>query len=599
MNLPRLWRTIRPLSAEQWLYRGICRGRRVAMAGLPGLFRWGTEGTAAKLPLPDPASPHLAALAQPVLALQGAVHGDHLDGIAQGRFVLLNQSFDFGDIAEIPWRGDFQEGNNPLRRMTLAYMGYAVPLLARGRAEDLAVIHTLLSGLEDQNQWSASGIFRDVWNPYTASHRLINLLSGLALYRAAGAVPDREAEAHILEHARFCAAFVRANLERDLQYNHLLKDYVALATYAAGLPALPGSFSFLPDAVSRSLRQNVLDDGGHAERCPLYHVLSLLDVDVLRASGVFSGTGANALTDCRNRMARALQVMSHPDGDIALFNDSWLGEAPPARDVADLSAVAESVRLPETGYVRIGRDGDAVIFDCGPCGPDDNPGHAHADFLSVEASVGGKRLIVDSGVPTYTAGGARDASRSALAHNGPHLKGVEPIEFWKSFRVGHRGRAVELTAPTLSGVAPLWCAGKQDGYGPVGVEARRFVGLWPGEALLICDAWIGAPHHRAGTDLLIPASWSPEDNTEDDGATVFVQDGERVSCTVLAGRLDGVLPDRVWPRFGEEQAAHRVAVTPESYGNYRAAAIWISWSDTAEVPDAAGLASLLGRLVGC
>ena len=190
------------------------------------------------------------------------------------------------------------------------------------------------------------------------------------------------------------------------------------------------------------------------------------------------------------------------------------------------------------------------------------------------------------------------ASRSALAHNGPHLKGIEPIEFWKSFRVGHRGRAVELTASILSGVAPLWCAGKQDGYGPVGVEARRFIGLWPGAGMLICDAWIGASQHRAGTDLLFPDSWSAEDNEGHD-TMVFAQETTRVEMSALAGRLDGILADRVWPRFGVAQKAHRVVVTPESYGNYRAAALWFSWSQEAEAPDAATLASLVGRLVGC
>lgn len=534
-------------------------------------------------------------MARPVLDLQSAVHGDYLDGIAQGRFTLLNQPFDFGDVAAIDWRGEFHEGNNPLRRMTLAYMGYAVPLLARGKAEDLAVVQTVLEGLETQNPWSAAGVFRDVWNPYTASHRLINLLSGLALFRASGSTPGETSEAFILDHVRFCAAFIRANLERDLQYNHLLKDLVALAAYGAGLADLPAPHSFLSDAVSRSLRQNVLDDGGHAERCPMYHVLSMLDLDMLNASGVFRGTVADDLAEFRQRMDAALRVMSHPDGDIALFNDSWLAEAPRAGDVADLGVTADKMRLPETGYVRIGRRGDAAIFDCGPCGPDDNPGHAHADFLSFEASVGGRRLIVDSGVSTYTAGEARDYCRSAQAHNGPSLRGAEPIEFWKSFRVGRRGRAVELTSSILSGVAPLWCAGKQDGYAHAGVEVRRFIGLWPDQALLICDAWIGSSKHRAGTSLLIPDSWSPEDNA----LTTFVQGPVRVALSVLAGRMDGILSDRVWPRFGVEQKAYRVAVTPESYGDYRAAAMWFSWSSDAKAPDAATLASLLGRLIGC
>jgi hypothetical protein len=595
MTLPRLWRTVRHLSAEQWIFRALCRGRRVAMGVAPVLSRRRMDRKAARLSLPDLDAPRLAACADTLLALQKAVHGDHLDGIAQAKFVLLNQPYDFGSVEAIPWRGDFHEGNNPLRRMTLAYMGYAVPLLARGLAEDLDVILRLLRGLDAKNPWSAPGVFRDVWNAYTASHRLINLLCGLALYRASGGARVAAAEAEILDHVRLCAAFIRANLERDLQYNHLLKNYVALAVYAAGLTELPASFGFLSRAIPKALRQNVLPDGGHAERCPMYHLLSLLDMDLLTASNVLEGDEAAALAEMRDRMEIALGVMTHPDCDIALFNDSWLGEAPPAIRVREFLAAEKTQRLPDTGYVRIGSGGDAVIFDCGPCGPDDNPGHAHADFLSVEASIGGKRFLVDSGVPTYTAGPDRDSSRSAEAHNGPRLDGFEPIEFWKSFRVGRRGRAWEIGKQTLSGIAPLWCAGAQNGYAPVGVEARRFVGLWPGASMLVCDAWIGPVRQPARTDLLIPDSWSPDDN----GALAFVQGGVRVEISVLAGRFGDCRPDRYWPRFGLEAPAKRISLVPESYGDYRAVAFWLSWAETAVPPDAAAMASLFGRLVSC
>ncbi|MDA0651808.1 MAG: alginate lyase family protein [Proteobacteria bacterium] len=594
MNLPRLWRTVRHLSAEQWVFRALCRGRRVAMGAAPVFSRRHIARQAARLPLPDLNTAPLAACAATVLALQEAVHGDHLDGIAAAKFVLLNRAYDFNSLEDIPWRGDFHEGNNPLRRMTLAYMGYAVPLLARGQAGDLHIILRLLRGLDAHNPWSAPGVFRDVWNAYTASHRLINLLCGLALYRANGGTREAAAEAEILDHVRFCAAFVRANLERDLQYNHLLKNYVALAVYAAALPELPARFGFLAKEIPTALRQNVLPDGGHAERSPLYHLLSLLDMDLLTASKVLEGEAAAGLDETADRMAVALGVMTHPDCDIALFNDSWLGEAPPAIRVREFLAAEETARLPDTGYVRIGSGGDAGIFDCGPCGPDDNPGHAHADFLSVEASIGHKRFLVDSGVPTYTAGPDRDGSRSAQAHNGPRLEGVEPIEFWKSFRVGRRGRAREIGNPGLAGIAPLWCAGTQDGYAPVGVEARRFVGLWPGAAILVCDAWIGPVRHPARTDLLIPDSWSPDDK----GTLAFVQDDVRVEISVLAGRFGGCQPDRYWPRFGLEAPANRVTLVPESFGDFRAVAFWLNWADPAAAPDAATVASLFGRLVG-
>lgn len=595
MTLPRLWRTVRHLTAEQWVFRAICRGRRVAMGAAPEWSRRLFDRRAGRLPLPDVSAPDLAACAETVLALQEAVHGGHPDGVAQAKFTLLNRAYDFGAIEAIPWRGDFHEGDNPLRRMTLAYMGYAVPLLARGQVGDLDVILRLLRGLDAKNPWSAPGVFRDVWNAYTASHRLINLLCGLALYRANGGARVAAAEAEILDHVRLCAAFIRANLERDLQYNHLLKNYVALAVYAAGLTEPPAPYPFLARAIPKTLRQNVLPDGGHAERCPLYHLLSRLDLELLRAAKILAGDAAVELARTCDRMDMALGVMTHPDGDIALFNDSWLGEAPPAGQLVKSAPVADAARLPDTGYIRIGRGGDAVIFDCGPCGPDDNPGHAHADFLSVEASIGNKRFLVDSGVATYTAGPERDASRSAHAHNGPRLDGVEPIEFWKSFRVGHRGRAWEIGAQTLSNIAPLWCAGAQDGYAPVGIAARRFVGLWPGSAILVCDAWIGPVRHPARTDLLIPDSWAPDDK----GALAFVQDGVRVEFSVLAGLLGDCRPDRYWPRFGLEAPANRVMLVPEIYGNYRAVAFWLNWGETAMPPDAAAVASLFGRLVSC
>jgi len=547
------------------------------MRAAPGLAARRLKAAAARLALPDPASPPLRAAAEPVLKLQRAVHGERLDGIADGRFTLLNREIDFGAPERIDWRGALEEGNNPLRRMVLAYMGYAVPLLAAGGADGLAVTRAILRSLVAGNPFSAPGVFRDVWNAYTASHRLINLLAGLALRRAAGGA-DGEAEDEILDHVRLCAAFVRANLERDLQYNHLLKNYVALSVYGCATPTLPRGFAFLREAVPRALAQNVLADGGHAERSPMYHALGRVDVAILRATGLHDG---DALDGLAARMDRALSVMSHPDGDIALFNDSWLGEAPPGAAVVP----GDTARLPDTGYVRIGRGGDAAILDCGACGPDDNPGHAHADFLAVEASVDGRRLLVDPGVPTYTAGALRDLSRSAAAHNGPHVAGAEPIEFWKSFRVGRRGTAREIADPALAGVAPLWCAGWQDGYAPLGVEVRRYVGLWPERALLICDLWRGADGRQAASRFLVPGDWA----ARGDG---FAQDGIAVRPSAPLGVLSDVAPDRWWPRFGLETPAHGFTVTPEPRGGDRAAALLLCWG---EAP-AFDAASLAGRL---
>lgn len=597
MNLARVWRTVRHLTAEQWLFRAICRGRRVVMQLCPGTARRRVDKAAGVLPQPDTGSEAVSAIARIVLGLQQVVQGDDPVGVADGRFTLLGQEFDFGSVAAIDWRGDFQEGNNPLRQMNLAYMGYAVPLLAQGRVSDLRAMVELLKSLDAQNPFAAKGVFRDVWNAYTASHRLINLLSGLALYRAAGGTSDDAAEQSIFDHLRLCAAFIAGNLERDLQYNHLLKNLVALAVFSAAIGAIPPSFGFLDAAIRKSIRQNVLGDGGHAERCPMYHALSVLDLEMLSASEIVSPETGAMLTDALARMKPALAVMSHPDGDIALFNDSWLGEAPAAQDIISLAAADGVHRLCDTGYVRLGAAGDAVLFDCGPCGPDDNPGHAHADFLSIEASIGGIRFFVDPGVPTYTAGPARDASRSAAAHNGPHIVGAEPIEFWKSFRVGRRGTAWELTDERLGGIAPIWCAGAQNGYAPLGGDVRRFVGLWPGQALLIVDLWVGAAGHGAASHFLIPDSWSRAAGRD----AAFRQGATHAHLSCFAGNIAEIDDGICWPRFGVEQKAHRIVVRPGSGDGFRTAALWITWSadsSTDSSDDAPQLApETLARLI--
>ena len=67
------------------------------------------------------------------------------------RFTLLNQSFDFGDPPKVPWRGEFHEGNNPLRRMNLAYFGWAVPMLESGDKRGIGTVLRLLRSLETQN----------------------------------------------------------------------------------------------------------------------------------------------------------------------------------------------------------------------------------------------------------------------------------------------------------------------------------------------------------------------------------------------------------------------------------------------------------------
>lgn len=556
MNLGLLWRTGRHLTVEQGCQMGIRRIRHAFWRRAPEAARRRIEHRAQLLPLPDPAHPASLRLAGHVGLLQAAVHGPAAQ-MGQGRFCFLGREVDFGSLTAIDWRRDLGEESSPLWRLSLAYFGWALPLVAEQGAAALRPIAASLEHLERSCAWSSPGIFRDIWNPYTASHRLINLLCVAAMHRQSGGGASA-AETTILEHVRFCAAYVAADLERDLQLNHLLKNYVALAAFLSAVDEVPATLRFLETAVPAALAQIVLEDGGHAERSPMYHALGLLDLRLLRECGVFARAWQPDLDRRIAAMERALAILSHPDGDVALFSDSWLGGAPRATNL-DLPALAHGRHdLSVTGYVSLNAGEDRLIFDCGPLGVDFNPAHGHADYLSLEASLAGQRFLVDFGTPTYVSGPLRDASRSAGVHNGPRLSGSEPAELWKSFRAGRRGRAGRLHGRNLDG-APLWAAGWQDGYARQGVSVRRWVGMWPGAGFLVADLWQGAPAGMARSGFLVAQPWVPAGDEGFDGPIA-------VDSKAVAGSLTAPAPAGWWPRYGEEAPATSFSLLPDEGG---------------------------------
>jgi hypothetical protein len=160
----------------------------------------------------------------------------------------------------------------------------------------------------------------------------------------------------------------------------------------------------------------------------------------------------------RSIASRALgwaRTVQGPDGTYPLFNDAAI-DAAPATDAIialgaamgiDLDIVARrqaarraSVTLLEsTGWLRADVGDACLILDAGPDAEGWQPGHAHADGLTFELWVDGKRLAVDFGVASYETGRAREETRATRVHNTVELLGIDSCEVWGAFRVGRRG----------------------------------------------------------------------------------------------------------------------------------------------------------------
>lgn len=73
--------------------------------------------------------------------------------------------------------------------------------------------------------------------------------------------------------------------------------------------------------------------------------------------------------------------------------------------------------LKDSGYVVAKVNEIKLITDVAKVGPDYIPGHAHADTLSFEFSIGNQRVFVNSGTSIYGLGEERLRQRKTETHN--------------------------------------------------------------------------------------------------------------------------------------------------------------------------------------
>jgi uncharacterized heparinase superfamily protein len=328
------------------------------------------------------------------------------------------------------------------------------------------------------------------WEPYPLSLRIVNWIK----YALAGGRLSPAAQASLATQA----AVLSSRIEYHLLANHLFANGKALL-FAGAFFEGTDAHKWLAKGLkilSAEIAEQVLCDGGHIERSPMYHELILEDLlDLINLRQCY----ALDIPDWRevaSRMLGWLAQMTHPDGEISFFNDAAFGVAPRPEQIreyaARLGTAAWTTTLGESGYVRLERGGTVLLFDAAPIGPDYQPGHAHADTLSFEVSHRGRRVLVNSGTSTYENDGERLRQRSTAAHNTVRIDGVDQSEVWSAFRVARRARPFGLTTDRKSYVEAA-----HTGYHrlPSPVTHRRRVDL-ADDRVIVTDNIEGHGEHR-------------------------------------------------------------------------------------------------------
>lgn len=368
----------------------------------------------------------------------------------------------------------------------------------------------------------------DGWHPYTISLRLINWTW---LIRS---VP--ELQTPILTESmwiQFC--YLNHYQETFLRGNHWFENLSSLIIVGLNFNGSQAKKIVQKsiENLNNELSVQILDDGGHFERSPMYHLILLkrlwevitclnsagwnvppsylkgLSAMVSFAERIRLHNGTYPLwNDCAYNISQSLdEVVAcaklvlglSPSTSISSFNHHLITCGQGKGSLEKGAAPSQSTQLSgmevflDSGYFLIRLGKAEITFDAAlPC-PPSLPAHAHSDCLNVDLYWLGKPLIVETGTSQYDGGVIRQQERGTLGHNtlafapiGSDLP-YEQTQVWGNFRAARKATPKLLDWGSHSSV--YWIAATHSGYDWLPASHYRWLGCSQSDGffLIICD----------------------------------------------------------------------------------------------------------------
>jgi uncharacterized heparinase superfamily protein len=332
---------------------------------------------------------------------------------------MLEGEFRFGaDVLKNPKPLHNPLGATLMWRRQMASFAWLDALRAMGSAPARQFArHVVLAWFADTAAYDSL-----TWSSDLLSARLRRCLMNSAFLETNS---DALFRAHLLRPLNRQAEHLARALPDGLNGAALLKASIALMLAGALLPGSKGGDKWLRKGgalLDRELHAQILADGGHVERSPAV-MLDLLQhlLDLHHALSLTGRKLPDQLISSIGNLACALKLVTHPDGGLALFNDSTEDESSAVimtlmRAGATGAVERDLIQLPQTGFHRMSAGRSVLISDAGAPAPHGLDGHAHAGTLSFEFSHGTERMIVNCGAHPI-AEEWRQVQRATAAHS--------------------------------------------------------------------------------------------------------------------------------------------------------------------------------------
>ncbi len=369
----------------------------------------------------------------------------------QVSFNLLNQKINF-ELDRVAWKSsDYSEKVEKLWVYNLNYFSWL---------------------FEDDKDFSENNLFlildwiarngnskEEPWEPFPLAKRIVNWAGWCQKHPA---LPEEFADCIWQSVSNQCKRLY-LDLEHHNQANHLLENLCALFIGTA----MAGNWfeQFEDDSRQRladtcnqlkiEIRDQFFADGGHYERSPMYHREMMTSINLVKDTAreliledMFAGEMElplfELITLCDDSlplMEDWLALMTHPDGNVAQFNDCTL--VPGILRQTSSSAPLDYL-LEESGFFIRRTNQSYFVMSAGEPSPAFQPGHSHCDISSFELSVNKSRCIIDTGCGSYQNQQIRQQCRSSDAHNIALVEHTNQSDMWGSFRAGKRATVSRL-----------------------------------------------------------------------------------------------------------------------------------------------------------
>jgi len=344
---------------------------------------------------------------------------------------------------------------------------------------DISESHTVVVSIANWIDTVKPGT-KDAWHPYTISLRICNWI-----WYVSQNLPsfDKSFIDRIAMSIHGQLQYVQTFIEFDVLGNHLIENCKALivggiflsnaAYYKHGLIVL-----------EKQLEEQILEDGGHYERSPMYHTIVLEDLlNIATAFVCVKNEIPFWIEQKIEKMGLFLHAIVEKNMQFPLLNDAAYGIVTEPKYVligcekvlskGYTNNTQRTEFFKDSGYFIVRHPELSLTFDCGAYCPNFLPAHAHADMLSYTLAFGDTPIVTDSGTYEYQRGEWRNFFRSTAAHATIQIDEIEQIEFWSSFRVANRGFPKKVQYDKGTNTISAYCTS----YQSIGVYIGRSISL--------------------------------------------------------------------------------------------------------------------------